>query len=220
MYHEIFDNFGEILTTLYIVDLIIQENTNFVQFWEQYNQMFMMAQTNPAKYNIKSKDLKKVMKFCQRIYQNILSGRLYDDYLDGLCKTILDETGKDFVFKNKCFKEKYLEYIKYKIEVVNIKLSNAGDMEAHSAYMTLLINYSLYRKLFNDEDSKLYKRIWSLQKMCPIIILYNNLCLNPGAFLVKKCPLKKPTKTEPKDIAEFLGSELVQKDQDFSEKVD
>ena len=149
-----------------------------------------------------------------------MSGRLYDDYLDGLCKTILDETGKDFVFKNKTFKEKYLEYIKYKIEVVNIKLSNAGDMEAHSAYMTLLINYSLYRKLFNDEDSKLYKRIWSLQKMCPIIILYNNLCLNPGHFLVKKCPLKKPTKTEPKDIGEFLGSELVQKDQDFSEKVD
>ena len=47
VYHEIFDNFGEILTTLYIVDLIIQENSNFVTFWEQYNQMFMMAQTNP-----------------------------------------------------------------------------------------------------------------------------------------------------------------------------
>ena len=34
VYHVIFDNFGEILTTLYIVYLIIQENTNFVQFWE------------------------------------------------------------------------------------------------------------------------------------------------------------------------------------------
>jgi len=43
IYHQIFDNFGEILTTLYIVDLIIQENSNFVQFWEQYNQMLMMA---------------------------------------------------------------------------------------------------------------------------------------------------------------------------------
>jgi hypothetical protein len=26
------------------------------------------------------------MKFCQKIYQNILSGKLYDDYLDGLVK--------------------------------------------------------------------------------------------------------------------------------------
>ena len=64
VYHEIFDNFGEILTTLYIVDLIIQENSNFVQFWEQYNTMFMMAQTNPSKYNITKKRLSKVMKFC------------------------------------------------------------------------------------------------------------------------------------------------------------
>jgi len=37
VYHEIFDNFGEILSTLYIVDLIIQENANFKLFWEQYN---------------------------------------------------------------------------------------------------------------------------------------------------------------------------------------
>lgn len=37
IYYEIFDNFGEILTTLYVVDLIVQENSNFVSFWEQYN---------------------------------------------------------------------------------------------------------------------------------------------------------------------------------------
>ena len=33
IYHEIFDNFGDILTKLYIVDLIIQENSNFETFW-------------------------------------------------------------------------------------------------------------------------------------------------------------------------------------------
>jgi hypothetical protein len=47
VYHLIFDNLGDLLTTLYIVDLIILENTNFVDFWEQYNRMFMMAQSNP-----------------------------------------------------------------------------------------------------------------------------------------------------------------------------
>jgi hypothetical protein len=88
IYHQIFDNFGDIVTTLYIVDLIIQENTNFVSFWEQYNQMFMMAQTNPQKYNINPKNLKKVMKMCQKIYQNILNGQLFDSYLDGLYKQI------------------------------------------------------------------------------------------------------------------------------------
>lgn len=67
-------------------------------------------------------------------------------------------------------------------------------------FMTLLINYSLYRKLFLDDDSSLYKKIWALQKKCPIIILYNNLCVQPGHFLAKKCPLKKPPTCDPKDI--------------------
>ena len=57
--------------------------------------------------------------------------KIYDDYLDGLSKQILEETGTKFVFGNKTFRDKYNEYIKYKIELVNIKLSNPGDMEAH-----------------------------------------------------------------------------------------
>jgi len=70
------------------------------------------------------------MKFCQRIYQNILSGNLYDNYLEGLCKVIMEETGTSFVFKNKTFKEKYMDYIKYKIDMVNVKLQTAGEMDA------------------------------------------------------------------------------------------
>jgi hypothetical protein len=34
IYHEIFNNLGSILSTLYIVDLIIIENTNFQNYWE------------------------------------------------------------------------------------------------------------------------------------------------------------------------------------------
>lgn len=33
VYFEIFDNLGSILTNLYIVDLIIQENTAFQDYW-------------------------------------------------------------------------------------------------------------------------------------------------------------------------------------------
>jgi len=35
----------------------------------------------------------------------------------------------------------------------------------------------MYRKLFAVEDSKIFARIWALQKMCPIIILYNTISL-------------------------------------------
>ena len=56
--------------------------------------------------------------------------------------------------------------------------------------------------------------------MCPIIILYNNLSLNPGQFLFKKCPLKKETKCDPKDLKLFLREELQIKDEAFSQKLD
>jgi len=96
----------------------------------------------------------------------------------------------------------------WKIDLVFAKLNSENEMTAHQSYMTLLINYSLYRKLFGEEDSKLYKKIWSLQKQCPIIILYNNLSLNPGQFLYKKFPLKKVTKCDTKDLSLFLKEEL------------
>lgn len=56
--------------------------------------------------------------------------------------------------------------------------------------------------------------------MCPIIILYNNLSLNPGQFLFKKCPLKKPTKCDPPDLNKFLIGELKIKDEQFFQKLD
>ena len=46
VYEEIFDNLGGILTNLYIVDLIIQENTNFQKYWEQYNRMFLITKND------------------------------------------------------------------------------------------------------------------------------------------------------------------------------
>lgn len=40
------------------------------------------------------------------------------------------DTGNDFLFKNKEFAAKYLEYIKYKIEKVSVLLSSPGDMNS------------------------------------------------------------------------------------------
>jgi hypothetical protein len=220
VYSEIFDNLGDLLVTLYIVDLIIAENTNIKTYWSQYQQMLLMARTNPAKYGCAAKKLSKLEKHCGKLYTNIMSGNLFDIYLNGLRDQIRSECGDDFVFKNKTFREKYLEYIKYKIETVATGLQNPSDMHSSKSYFNLLINYALYRSLFNDQDSKVYKKLWSLQKNCPIIILYNNLCVSPGRFLSRKVPLAKQPKCDPKDYGPFLMGELATKDQEFGGKVE
>lgn len=123
--------------------------------------MLLKAKTNPQKFNTTSRKLAKLEKWCSALYTNILSGQLFEIYLNGVKDQIRNESA-DFVFKNKTFKEKYLQYIKWKIENTEIKLGNPGDMQAAHGYMNLLINYALYRALFQDEDSKLYKKIWAL----------------------------------------------------------
>ncbi len=131
-------------------------------------------------------------------------------------KVIFAETGKDLVFKNKEFSQKYLDFIKFKITQVTMLLQNPGDMNSHNEFMNLLINYSIYRKLFGIEDKDLFKKIWSLQKMCPIIILYNNLSVNAGNFLNNICPLKKKPTTDPKDIKSFLQEQALLRNSTFN----
>ena len=85
--------------------------------------------------------------------------------------------------------------------------------------MNLLINYSVYRKLFLIEDSKIYQKIWALQKNCPILILYNELYLIPGQFMVSVCPLKKKTKLDPADIRVFLHEQGQQREALFRDQM-
>ena len=217
-YNSIFDNLGNILTNLFIVDLIIQDNICLKDYWEVYNMMFAKVKTNPGTYEFTSKMVKKLQRFCEGLYNNILSGKLYQQYLDALKASIKEDMG-DQVFKNKTFAEKYLEYINWKADNVQVQLQSPGIVSAPSDYMNLLTNYSIYRKLFDVQDQKLYQKLWSLQKTCPLLILYNNLQVNPGDFLARICPLKKKTKVDPPDIPAFLNSELMDKRQLFASQI-
>ena len=67
-YNSIFDNLGSILTNLYIVDMIIKDNVAFKDYWEQYNEMFARVKTNQDAYTITKKILRKLEKFCGKVY--------------------------------------------------------------------------------------------------------------------------------------------------------
>jgi hypothetical protein len=91
-------------------------------------------------------------------------------------------------------------------------------MVCHQEYYNLLMMYSLCRRLFDTKDQERdhYKNIWKLQKVCPIIIIYNNLKCIPGKFLLEICPLKKPSKSlEPKELVNNLKLETSNKTQSY-----
>jgi hypothetical protein len=93
VYVEIFDNLGSILSTLYTIDLIIMDNANFQNYWEQYNKMFLITKNNPQKFGMTSRQIKKIQKFVVLCYDNFLCGKLYSSYL----KALMDNMNEDFV---------------------------------------------------------------------------------------------------------------------------
>jgi hypothetical protein len=105
------------LTNLYIIDIIIQENPNFGEYWGSYNDMFAKVKSNMEMYNMTSKMLKKIQRMSSRLYQSVINGQLYPDYLEGLREAIRADMG-EALFKNETFQKNYLKYIEAKIQQV------------------------------------------------------------------------------------------------------
>jgi hypothetical protein len=90
------------LTNLYIIDLIINENTAFSDYWQSYNIMFDKVKSNLEMYNMTSKMLKRIAKKSSTLYTSVINGQLYDDFLEGLREVIRMDLG-DSLFKNDTF---------------------------------------------------------------------------------------------------------------------
>lgn len=113
------------LTNLYVIDLIINENTAFSDYWQSYQTMFDKVKGNLDIYNMTSKMLRKIQRMAGRLYTSIINGKLYEEYLEGLREAIRADM-QESVFKNKTFAEKYLEYIEAKIKLVEAQLNSPG----------------------------------------------------------------------------------------------
>jgi hypothetical protein len=60
-----------------------------------------------------------------------------------------------------------------------------------------------------DQERDMFKKLWAMQKYCPLIIVYNNIKCSPGQFLATMCPLaKKSSSLVPKEVGPFLGDEM------------
>jgi hypothetical protein len=181
--------------------------------------MFRKVESNYNKYNMNKRMLRKIQRFCEKIYSSMMHGHIFADFLNALRVELRADVG-DRLFNNKTFQEKYNEYLQYRISHCAQQLKTPGVAEAQIEYMNLLVNYAVYRKLFQLEDPKTYQSIWALQKMAPLIVLYNTLSVQPGKFLAEVCPLKRAAKVDPPDIVGFVNQSLALAEQGFAGKVE
>ena len=50
--------------------------------------MFAKVKSNMEHYNMTGKMLRKLQKFCGRLYNSIMNGKLFEEYLEGLKEAI------------------------------------------------------------------------------------------------------------------------------------
>ena len=81
--------------------------------------MFAKVKSNPDAYTIEKRMLRRLMKFVEKMYANILQGNVYEQVINSVKESIRGDFEKsDKFFKNKTFQEKYLEYLKWKADRV------------------------------------------------------------------------------------------------------
>ncbi len=75
------------------------------------------------------------------------------------------------------------------------------DLDEEKKLLELMCTYSLFRKLYPEEDLKgFWKDLWFMQKKIPVIEAYSFVFVYVCIFLSNVCPLdKRPGSLDPKN---------------------
>ena len=74
--------------------------------------------------------------------------------------------------------------------------------------ISLLINFVVYTRLFELQDKNLFKKIWSIQKIQPVVNLHSRVGMLIGKFLEMHSGFKKLPRADPKDLSSFFPEAL------------
>jgi len=129
------------------------------------------------------------------LFQKIIQ---QDFYIN--CST--QETPLKFI-ENNAFEATYKNYLQTKTSELDKVLETADKGSRRKELITLMTNYVFYCKLFNKNDIKIFKSIWSLQKKAPIIQIAAHVLFKSESFLMAHCNLEAAHKQEPKDMKQF-----------------
>eukprot|EP00828_Plagiopyla_frontata_P013564 TRINITY_DN1805_c0_g2_i1.p1 TRINITY_DN1805_c0_g2~~TRINITY_DN1805_c0_g2_i1.p1 ORF type:complete len:691 (-),score=57.77 TRINITY_DN1805_c0_g2_i1:608-2680(-) len=112
----------------------------------------------------------------------------------------------------------FISYLKLQTQI----LTEQGDTQLDGQkYFNLICIFGLHKTLFEekDDDRKLYKPIWNLQKKFPLLSLHLNQSTIAATFIADYCRLQKQSSflasLDPKDPNQYLHGFVGQYDQNF-----
>lgn len=120
-FSAVFDLIGRALCAVYIIDSIVQNNTNILAHWEAYKKLIKLAKNEPEKFGTKPNTLRKLEKTMGKYENTILSKTCMLTITEITYDEHLEKTNSPLgrIEKNKELKEAFELYFAARLKNIN-----------------------------------------------------------------------------------------------------
>jgi WASH complex subunit 7 len=213
---------GELLSVLISIDCIVQQNDVLLEAWSHYKTMISYARADPASFGTDEVGVSKFERLLVSIDQSVMIGEVFKGCIEQNFETIIEDDREMHVSvrANQIFTTELLYCLKSHLENALQVVGTGAELFERNDVMTSLTLFALYRVLLPANippDPKLYKQLWSVQKIVPTVVISDRFVWNVGEFLQTHAPfdLKKP---DPANPAAYRRQYIQQFDQSFSQR--
>jgi WASH complex subunit 7 len=218
----VFIALGELLSVLISLDCIVQQNDVLQEAWSHYKTMISYARADPASFSTDEVGVSKFERLLVSIDQSVMIGEIFKGCIEQNFETIIEDDREVHVSvrANQIFTTELLFCLKNSLENALNIIGTGAELFERNDVMNSMALFALYRLLLPANippDPKLYKQLWSVQKLVPTVVICDKVVWNVGEFLQTHAPfdLKKP---DPANPAAYRRTYIQQFDQTFSQR--
>ncbi len=203
----VFTALGRLLATLASLDSLIASNDMIGECWGYYKTMISYVRTDVEAFGTDADGLSTFERMLVSIDQTVLIGDIFKGCVEQNFEQYVDEDAQEpisiNVRGNGLFFTELVFSLRQQIDIALRVLGTAAELPTHKYdVMSGVCLYVLYRKLLparNEPDAKLYKYLWEVQKLVPVVVVGDSVLWSPGDFLTKYAflEIKKPDPVNP-----------------------
>ena len=177
MWIQIFQCFGELLTTLTTLDLIIDQNDALKASWAHYKHMISMARADPASFKSSEHKISSFERLLVALNVNVLGGDILRGCIEQNFEVHINESDEEIpivVRDNQTFLGEMLQCVKNILDGALAVIGKPTELYEREDVVGAFALYALYRQLVPPivpPDAKMQKFLWSVQKTLPMVVL-------------------------------------------------
>eukprot|EP00753_Platysulcus_tardus_P017866 PLAT6610.1.p1 GENE.PLAT6610.1~~PLAT6610.1.p1 ORF type:complete len:1231 (-),score=773.83 PLAT6610.1:251-3664(-) len=197
---------GRALGMLVTIDAIVEDNEAIMTAWADYKRMMQFVRAEPDRYGA---DAARIFKFEQLLVsldQTVMSGATFQTCIEQDFESPLDESMDGGavlvdVRTNKVFLDELRFCIGVLFDRASSTIGHGRETDEKASLVAVFSLYALLRRLLPAKvvpDASLYRQLWAVQKVAPIVNLYHRVVWVPGDFLLAHAPYAV-RRLDPKD---------------------